>query len=319
MIQIPKSGSVSGLACGLDVDPDADPEVGLPSDNLVEARMVLAPAQRRLRNAGIDSAALDARLLLGLALGRDDAVLPHETIMAWTSDRDGVFDDLINRRLAGEPVSRIRGWREFWSLRFSLSPETLDPRPDSETLVAAALSWADGRRDDALRILDLGTGSGALVLACLSELPMASGVGVDINSGAVRTSNENAERLGLAGRVSFMTGDFADPDLGGDNFDMILCNPPYIPHARIGGLAPEVSAFDPAAALDGGEDGLESWRRLMPRIAGGLAPEGRAFVEIGDGQQVDVTRLAGEAGLHPAGDAVDLSGIVRCLVLALEP
>ena len=281
--------------------------------------MVLAPAQSRLRGGGIDSAALDARLLLGLALGRDDAVLPHETLTAWTSARDVVFADLVNRRLAGEPVSRIRGWREFWSLRFSLSPETLDPRPDSETLVAAALSWADGRCDDALRILDLGSGSGALLLACLSDLQKASGVGVDINSGAVRTSRNNAESLGLAGRASFMAGDFADPDLGGDNFDMILCNPPYIPRAQIGGLAPEVSIFDPAAALDGGEDGLASWRRLMPRIAGGLAAGGRAFVEIGDGQQRDVTSLAREAGLHPAGDAADLSGIVRCLVFSLEP
>lgn len=279
-----------------------------------EARAILLPAQARLHDAGIESAALDARLLLGLALGRDDAVLPHESLFDWTAARGDTFAAFLHRRLAGEPVSRIRGWREFWSLRFALSPETLDPRPDSETIVATALAWAHERHDAPLRLLDLGSGSGALLLACLSELPSASGVGVDISAGAVRTAAANAAQLGLDGRAAFLEGDFASTDIGGDGFDLILCNPPYIPKAEIGGLAREVADFDPYTALDGGDDGLESWRRLMPRMAEGLAPGGRAFVEIGAGQQTKVTALAAAVGLQVVDAAADMGGIVRCLV-----
>jgi release factor glutamine methyltransferase len=280
-----------------------------------EARSILVPAQARLRAAGIDSAALDARLLLGIVLGRDDAVLPHETLAGWTAEQGGAFDALMERRLAGEPISRIRGWREFWSLRVALSPDTLDPRPDSETIVAAALSWA-GQRGGRMRLLDLGSGSGALLLACLSELPRASGIGIDISAGAVRTATANATRLGLGDRASFVEGNFEDPDIGGHGFDLVLCNPPYIPLAEINGLAREVTGFDPLLALDGGDDGLASWRRVMPRIADGLAPGGRAFVEIGAGQQAQVTAIAMAAGLQPVDDADDMAGIVRCLVLA---
>ena len=289
--------------------------MNLPSAALhaLEARAILMPAQIRLRHAGIDSAALDARLLLGIALGRDDAVLPHETLIDWTAEQGSAFDALIARRIAGEPVSRIRGWREFWSLRFDLSPDTLDPRPDSETIIATALAWVGERRNESLRLLDLGSGSGALLLACLSELPHASGVGIDISAGAVSLATANADRLGLGDRASFIEGDFADPDAGGDGFDLILCNPPYIPLADIGGLASEVVDYDPHRALDGGDDGLHSWRRLLPRIAWGLAAGGQAFVEIGVGQQQQVTALALAAGLQPAGDAADIAGIVRCL------
>ena len=283
-----------------------------------EARAILQPAQARLRDAGIDSAALDARLLLGLALGREDAVLPHETLVGWTRACEAAFATLLERRLAGAPVSRIRGWREFWSLRFMLSPDTLDPRPDSETIVAAALGWAHDRRDTPLRLLDLGSGSGALLLACLSALPRASGIGVDINAGAVQTATANAAKLGLGDRARFVEGDFADLHAGGDGFDLILCNPPYIPKGEIAGLAPEVAVFDPHAALDGGKDGLESWRRLMPRMAAGLVSGGRAFVEIGAGQHPQITALAVAAGLQAIGDAADMAGIVRCLVFAKD-
>ena len=281
-----------------------------------EARTILLPAQARLRDAGIDSAALDARLLLGIALGREDAVLPHETLCDWTQERRRAFAGVLERRLAGEPVSRIRGWREFWSLRFALSSETLDPRPDSETIVAAALAFAQQRRAAPLRLLDLGSGSGALLLACLSELPAASGVGIDISAGAVETAAANAARLGLDERAAFLEGDFANTRIGGDGFDLILCNPPYIPKAEISALAREVAGFDPHLALDGGDDGLASWRCVMPRIAAELAPGGHAFVEIGAGQQAQVTRIAMAAGLQAVDDAGDMAGIVRCLVFA---
>ena len=277
-------------------------------EEVFEARPILQLAQAQLEEAGIEDSALDTRLLLAMALGREDAVLPHESL-GWTDDAAAGFSKLLARRCAGEPVSRIRGWREFWSLRFALSADTLDPRPDSETVVEAALAWVGRRREASPRLLDLGTGSGALLLACLSEMPGATGIGVDLSGGALATAAANAARLGLAERTEFIEGDFADPQAGAGVFDLILCNPPYIPRSDIEQLAPEVVRFDPKRALDGGDDGLDCWRRLMPRLRQGLARNGRAFVEIGAGQEEAVTSLARQAGLQAAGTRPDLSGI----------
>ena len=283
---------------------------------VIEARQLLQPAQTQLRDAGIADASLDAQLLLAMALGREEAVLPHESLTDWSHTAAAGFSRLLARRCAGEPVSRIRGWREFWSLRFALSADTLDPRPDSETVVEAALAWVGGRREASLRLLDLGTGSGALLLACLSEMPGATGIGVDLSAGALATATANAAQLRLSDRVQFVVGDFADPQAGAGVFDLILCNPPYIPRSDIEQLAPEVVRFDPKRALDGGDDGLACWRRLLPRLQQGLAPNGRAFVEIGAGQEEAVTSLARQAGLQAAGTRPDLSGTIRCLIFA---
>lgn len=283
---------------------------------VIEARQLLQPAQTQLRDAGIADASLDARLLLAMALGREEAVLPHESLTDWSHTAAAGFSRLLARRCAGEPVSRIRGWREFWSLRFALSADTLDPRPDSETVVEAALAWVGGRREASLRLLDLGTGSGALLLACLSEMPGATGIGVDLSAGALATATANAAQLRLSDRVQFVEGDFADPQAGAGEFDLILCNPPYIPRRAIEHLAPEVAHFDPKRALDGGDDGLDCWRSLLPRLRRGLAPNGRAFVEIGAGQEEAVTSLARQAGLQAAGTRPDLSGTIRCLIFA---
>ena len=283
---------------------------------VIEARHLLQPAQTQLQDAGIADASLDARLLLAMALGREQAVLPHEIFTDWSNTAAAGFSRLLARRCAGEPVSRIRGWREFWSLRFALSADTLDPRPDSETVVEAALAWVGGRREASLRLLDLGTGSGALLLACLSEMPGATGIGVDLSAGALATATANAARLLLSDRVQFVEGDFADPRAGAGEFDLILCNPPYIPRRDIEQLAPEVAHFDPKRALDGGDDGLDCWRSLLPRLQQGLAPKGRAFVEIGAGQEKAVTSLARQAGLQAAGTRPDLSGTIRCLIFA---
>lgn len=283
------------------------------SASAVEARDILAPAARRLEAHGIAAPALDARLLLGTALGLDRAVLPHETLTGFDQAASGRFATLLDRRLAGEPVSRIRGWREFWSLRLDLAPATLDPRPDTETVVAAALDA--GAPADQRHILDLGCGSGALLLAVLSERHQASGTGVDIAADAVATATGNAELNGLAARATFIQGDFADPLTAPGSYDLILCNPPYIPSAEIAGLAAEVALFDPLLALDGGDDGLQCWRLVLPRIAAGLAPGGRACLEIGAGQEQDVLALARAAGLVEVTRAYDLAGICRCLVL----
>ncbi|MGC6497815.1 MAG: peptide chain release factor N(5)-glutamine methyltransferase [Candidatus Puniceispirillaceae bacterium] len=277
----------------------------------MDARTILNGIAARLDAAGIDTARLDARILLAIALGRDDAVLPHETLPHWDDDLEDAVASLVNRRLAGEPVSRIRGWREFWSLRFLLSPDTLDPRPDSETLVAAALDA--GRLMSAPRLLDLGTGSGCLLLACLSELPDATGLGLDISSAAIGIAAQNATQLALAERADFETASFADDlDVYG-TFDLVISNPPYIPVGEVATLAPEVTKFDPVRALDGGEDGLASWRDVLPAIARRLAADGQAFVEIGAGQQAAVTGIAADCGLTVFQSHADLAGIVRCL------
>ena len=291
-----------------------------------EARHILTPAATRLASAGIESSRTDARLLLGLAIGRDGPVLPHENVDHITAAQLADFAELIERRLTGEPVSRMRGWREFWSLRFAISPATLDPRPDSETLVESAVAFArqlrSGPATDPLRVLDLGTGSGCLLLSCLSELPGAIGLGVDINPDAITIARQNARSLGLQDRTTFVEGDFTGAivatamddarHLGG--FDIVLCNPPYIPSSEIDDLALDVADFDPRLALDGGDDGFDSWRGVLPIIATVMATDGRAFVEIGDGQAdaLDVVGLA--AGLRPEGRACDLSGTIRTLI-----
>ena len=286
----------------------------------IEARTILGPAVAALTQAGIDSARQDARLLLGFALGRSSAVLPHEDVRGWTGDLDRLFQTYVARRVVGEPVSRIRGWREFWSLNFELSAATLDPRPDSEILVERAVAYGQGclgdGRDQGLRLLDMGTGSGCLLLACLSELPPATGLGIDINPDAIDMAAHNAVTIGLADRATFAVADFTASMEGFGCFDIILSNPPYIPSAQIATLSSEVAVHDPLLALNGGPDGLDCWRRLMPVMAKLLSARGHIFVEIGDGQRADVTALASAAGLSAAGVFADLSGTQRCLVFS---
>jgi release factor glutamine methyltransferase len=289
---------------------------------------LLRAIEAQLVDAGIDSARSDARCLLGLALARDEPVLPHEDLGPLDAAAKARLDALTTRRLAGEPISRIRGWREFWSLRFELSPATLDPRPDSETLVAAASDWVkncDWVKKDAKgwantgdslgRCLDLGTGSGCLLLAFLSEIPSLAGIGLDINPQAVAMARHNAMRLGLAPRAEFCQHDFTTGLAAFGQFDVILANPPYIPRDEIVGLAPDVRLYDPMSALDGGEDGLALWRGLMPQLASALARNGAAFVEVGTGQDAAVGDIAAVAGLSVAGHFADLAGITRCLQL----
>ena len=260
-----------------------------------------------------DSPVRDARLLLALALGREDPVLPHETITLTPSARRRL-DDLISRRYAGEPVSRMRGWREFYSLKFGLNPATLDPRPDSECVVDRALKWFESHPLPAPEVLDFGTGSGCLLLSVLNNIPDAHGTGVDLAPDAILQAGANADALKLGGRTSFLVSDW-DTALTG-KFHLILANPPYIPKGDLAGLMAEVRLHDPDLALDGGEDGYEAWRKLLPAIARRLEKDGRAFVEIGQGQEEMVVSLAGDAGLILAGQTRDLGGIIRCLELA---
>ena len=278
-------------------------------------RALLEGAAARLKAAGIDSARLDARILAGAALGYSrDQLLIHAAEPAPTAALPR-FEALLARRLDREPVSRILGRREFWSLEFALTPDTLDPRPDSETLVEAVLELAPRHRP--LALLDLGTGSGCLLLALLSELPLALGVGIDRSAGAVAAASANAERLGLTGRARFQRADWRDGVSG--RYDIILSNPPYIPDGDIPGLEPEVARFDPLAALAGGTDGLDAYRLLAPMLPDLLTEPGTVAFEVGAGQAAAVAALLEAAGLLPAGSRRDLAGIERCVVARTRP
>jgi len=286
--------------------------------------MDLAEALRkigsRLAPAGIAEPRREARLLLAAATGLSPAELVAEPKRPLDEAAEGRLAELARRRESREPLSRILGRREFWSLSFALGPETLDPRPDSETLIEAALAWLGPRRGRAegptLKILDLGTGTGCLLLALLSELPRAEGLGIDAQPGAVAVARANAETLGLGARARFRIGDWGQGI--GQRFDIILCNPPYVPAAEIDRLEPEVARFDPWLALSGGSDGLDSYRALALQLPDLLAEEGRAFIELGFGQVAAATRLFEAGGLQAVDCRSDLAGIPRCLVLGQQ-
>jgi release factor glutamine methyltransferase len=268
----------------------------------------------RFKSGAIDSAELDARILVGAALGLDLTGVIAATSRLLTADESQRIEDFACRRLGGEPVARILGEKEFWGLPLKLSAATLVPRPDTETVVELALEMirAVPPPNHPLRIADLGTGSGAILLALLSELPDACGFGTDISVAAVRTASRNADRLGLARRAAFVACDYAAALSG--RFDLIVSNPPYIRSADIAGLATEVRDHDPLQALDGGPDGLDAYRAIIPEAAALLAVGGALVVEAGQGQSGQIQDLMTAAGLtfdRPA--KADLAGVRRAV------
>jgi release factor glutamine methyltransferase len=272
----------------------------------------LAEAAGLLAAAGIEEPRREARLLLAAVLTVDTAIiLGHPDRVLGRSERTR-FAGLLARRAAREPSARVLGRREFWSLDFALAPETLIPRPDSETLVEAALANISDR-SAALRLLDLGTGTGCLLLALLSELPAAIGIGIDLVPNAAVTARRNAVALGLAGRSRFIAGSWGTAIMG--RFDVIVANPPYIASAAIAALAPEVAQYDPRVALDGGTDGLDSYLALAPDLLRLLSESGVAVVELGAGQAEPVAAIMRQMGLVIEEVCRDLAGIERCLVM----
>jgi release factor glutamine methyltransferase len=271
----------------------------------------LSRATQQLGEAGIERPQAEARILLEAASGRGRGQIIAFPEHALADAERDAFLAMVRRRCTREPVSRILGHREFWSLDFAIGPATLDPRPDSETLVAAVLARIADRHAPRL-LLDLGTGTGCLLLALLSELPQAHGVGVDISDAAIATAAVNARALGLESRAQFRRGRWTQGIT--EHFDIVLSNPPYIESAAIAGLEPEVAGFDPLAALDGGADGLDAYRALIPEAARRLKPGGLLALEIGAGQGDAVRNIAAAAGLTGSGSADDLAGIERCLL-----
>jgi release factor glutamine methyltransferase len=276
------------------------------------ARRALA---EKFAAAGLDSPQLDARILVGHALGLDHAALLAAAERVLSADEDSAIAVLVERRLAHEPVARIVGTKEFWSLDLRIDDATLVPRPETETVVEAALAAIDrrGARARALRIVDLGTGSGAILLALLSELKNAHGIGSDINPRALAVARDNAVRLGQ-GNVAFVACDLAAALRG--PFDLIVANPPYIASSDIATLAPEVRLFDPRLALDGGADGLNFYRAIAAAAAELLTPDGAVVVEIGAGQAEPVATIFAAAGLVPSPPRPDLHGVPRALIAA---
>ena len=280
------------------------------------ARTLTQRATASLKDAGIETAGLDARLLMRHVSGLAPEQILSDPDGALSDEDEQRFQALVERRAAREPLSHIVGHREFWSLDFEVSSAVLDPRPDSETLIEAVLAQvkaSDAAED--LSILDLGTGSGCLLLTLLHELPGASGLGADISSAALAVARTNAERLGLASRARFIESDWTAGITG--KFDIIVSNPPYIRHGDMADLAPEIRNHEPSQALDGGPEGLDAYRRIIPALGGlfGRDP-GRprlAAFEVGAGQAGDVAKLLSENGFSKVETHRDLAGIGRCV------
>jgi release factor glutamine methyltransferase len=287
------------------------PDLGGPAETVGTLRRRIArdltAAFAERGHAG--TPALDARLLVGYVLALAPSQVPlHDDDPVGAADAAAAVA-MAARRAAGEPVGRILGHREFHGHDLILSPDTLEPRPDTETLVDAALDLIPADRETL--VADLGTGTGAILLSVLAARPLARGIGVDRAPGAVATARENARRLGLADRALFVVGDWMSA-LG--TVDYILSNPPYIGSDEIAGLDAEVRLHDPRLALDGGPDGLDAVRAILADLPRVLAPNGAALIEIGKGQADAAAVIAVESGLR-MGFRTDLAGILRVAVV----
>ena len=275
-----------------------------------------------LAACGVATPELDARLLICHACDISHerfAVMPEREVSEDEFERIGLG---ARRRGAREPVSRILGAREFWGLDFEIGPDTLDPRPDTETLVAAALELAHERGSaEPLTILDLGTGSGCILISLLHKLDTATGVGTDRSIQALELARANAMRHGVARRAQFICTSWHEGL--SRSFDMVVANPPYIPTGDLAGLEPEVALFDPNAALDGGRDGLDAYREIVPSLDALLAPGGWAVFEIGEGQAKHVSAIFrdthGGASFDEVRQWQDLGGRVRCVAGKRSP
>lgn len=275
---------------------------------------LLRAARTRLAAAGIADPALDSRLIIEHFSGTSRAQAIAEPAQEVGSAALSAIETALRRRVAGEPVHRILGYREFYGLRLSLSPDTLEPRPDTETLVDAVLPFAraTAERLGECRVLDLGTGTGAIALALLSAVPAATATGVDIAPGALATALRNAEDLGLGWRFKALHSNWFEKVSG--RYHVIASNPPYIPYRDIGNLQDEVRDFDPHRALDGGVDGLDPYRVIAAEAATFLEAQGKVAVEIGHTQKNEVSGIFAAAGYTLSAAHCDLAGNDRVLV-----
>lgn len=263
--------------------------------------------RRRFEAAGIDSPVIDARLLLEMGAGVARMDIITDPRRELTATQIAAVETLVTRRLAREPMAHIVGRKAFWTLDLAVSPDVLIPRPETELLVETALTLI--APDEPARVLDLGVGSGAILLAVLEERANATGLGVDSSAAALAVAQANANALGMGARVELRLGDWG---MGIDEeFDLVLSNPPYIATGDIAGLAPEVADHEPRSALDGGSDGLDAYRAILPRLRGLLRAGGDFCFEVGAGQADAVGAMARAVGLETQPPRVDLGGIAR--------
>lgn len=277
------------------------------------AGALVAEAAATLLGAGVEAARREAWLLLAHVLGDDANALALIPDCPVAPDRAAAFQILVGRRAAREPFAHITGRRGFWTLDLEVTADTLIPRPETECLIEAALAFA-GSRAAPLEILDLGTGTGAILLALLSEWPNATGFGIDVSLSALAVARRNALRAGVGDRARFGRSSWWSHVTG--IFDVVVANPPYIPSRDIAALEPEVARFESGLALDGGPDGLAAYRAIAAGLDAHLSPGGAVFVEIGIGQQDEVARLFRAAGLAEIRVTPDLSGIPRIVAAA---
>ena len=268
-----------------------------------------------LEEAGIETAVLDARILICHVLGITDTdFITDRNAQIPDSDAQAIHT-LIHRRAQGEPVSLILGTKEFWSLPFKVTKDVLDPRPDTEMLVQAALDYF--KDAPPAMILDLGTGTGCMPIALLTEWPQAQAVAVDISDAALAVARENATANGVQDRIRFVQGDFMGAlDIDG-SFDLVLSNPPYIPRADIESLSDEVKRFDPILALDGGMDGMDCYKKIISTLESLLNQGGICLLESGFGQHEDIARIVKDTGLTVNAIHPDLAGIPRAVEISI--
>ena len=263
---------------------------------------------------GFESPSSDARMLVCDAAQCDRLAVLSEPATPLGAEAAARLNSFVDRRLAGEPVTRILGTRAFWTLSLKVTPDVLDPRPDSECLIEAALDRLGDRRNTEIEILDLGTGTGALLLSLLAECPKANGLGLDISPAACKVATDNAVGNALADRARFEVGDWTRGL--GQRFGLVISNPPYIETSSIAELDHSVRDFDPHLALDGGADGLLAYRQIMSGLSDVLAPNGFAVFELGIGQEEDVADIAARHGFKDCGRRRDLGGVVRAMIVS---
>ncbi len=268
-----------------------------------------------LAAAGIEAPRKEARLIAQHVTGMDTTRIVADPGQALAEGDVLQIKRLVARRAKSEPLALITGTKEFWSLDFTITPDTLVPRPDSECLIEAALE-ATPDRGQKLSILDLGVGSGCLLLSLLSELPRAWGLGIDLNPAAITTARRNARALNLEDRAAFLCGHWGDSLAPDENakFDLVICNPPYVTESDWRELADDIRFYEPRLALVGGVDGLQAYRAIFDQLGLYLAPQGIAIVEIGYGQHIDIKEIIEKSGLRIAGGRQDLSDVMRCLL-----
>ncbi len=271
--------------------------------------------EEALSKGGFNNARQEAKWLLAAVLERDNSFVTLNPTYTPSPSKEIKIQEWLQRRLTEEPLSRLKGVREFWSLPFYLNEHTLDPRPETEGIVEGVLQWVGSRTSDPWRLLDLGTGSGCLLITLLHELKHATGVGVDINEGALTLAQTNATLHWVEQRATFRQGNWGE-NLEGP-FDIIVSNPPYIPLSERETLEKGVRHFDPPQALFGGEDGLECYRLLSHDIKPLLAPTGIAVLEMGAGQRKDIEKIFQSAGFQKSFVLKDLAGIERVLIVAM--